>query len=72
MTAGAYADRHRSCPPERNQELDVGHDVEVSAVKEWYIPKAWAHPGSNTSAVEAAFQDSNTVLCSNESHPNMV
>ena len=56
VTVEAYTDCHRSCPPERDQELDAGHDVEVSAVKEWYTPKAWAHPGSNKSAVEKIFR----------------
>ena len=72
MTGGTYADRRRSGPPERDQELGVGHDMEVSAVKGVEIPKAWAHPDSNKSAVEATFHDSKTVLCSSESRPSLV
>ena len=55
-TAGAYADRRRSCPLERDQEPDVGLDQEVSAVKGLAIPKAWAHRGSNKSDVVASFK----------------
>ena len=62
MTVGAYADRHRSCPPERDQEADVDHDEEASAVKGLATPKAWAHRDSNTSDFEAISHDSNTVL----------
>ena len=35
VTAGAYADRHHSCLPERDPELDVGPAVEVSVMEEW-------------------------------------
>jgi hypothetical protein len=72
VTVDAYTDRHRSCLPERDLELDVGHDEEVSAAKGLAIPEAWAHRDSYKLAVEAMFLDSNTILCSNESHPSLV
>ena len=58
VTVEAYTDRHRSCPPERDQELDVGHDEEVSAAKGLAIPEAWAHRDSNKLAAEVISQDS--------------